>query len=97
MNTAILLSGGIGSHLHSDVPKQYICINNRMLITYSLITLANSLFINQIIIAAEKEWREPILSDAAVNNVPAGKIIGFALPGFNRQASIINGMQEMLR
>lgn len=97
MNTAILLSGGIGSRLHSDVPKQYICINNRMLITYSLITLANSPFINQIIIVAEKEWREPILSDAAVNNVPADKIIGFALPGFNRQASIINGLQEILR
>ena len=97
MNTAILLSGGIGSRLHSDVPKQYIYINGRMLITYALEALVKSHFISRIMIVADEKWQEHILSDAAANNVPTDKIMVFAQPGFNRQASIINGMQEVLR
>lgn len=96
MNTAILLSGGIGSRLHSDVPKQYIAIGGRMLITYSLASLAESPFIDKILIVAEQEWRESILLDAEKNRVPPHKVMGFAMPGFNRQSSIINGMQEIL-
>lgn len=97
MNTAILLSGGVGNRLPSDVPKQYIYINGRMLITYALEALVKSHFISRIMIVAEEKWQEYILSDAAVNNVPTDKIMGFAKPGFNRQASVINGMQEVLR
>ncbi len=97
MNAAILLSGGIGSRLYSEVPKQYIRIGGRMLITYALVTLAKSPFLDQILIVAEEAWREAILSDAAANGVPADKITGFASPGFNRQGSILNGMRELLR
>ena len=97
MNTAILLSGGIGSRLHSDVPKQYISVGGRMLISYALAALAESALIDRVLIVAEEEWREPILSDAVKTAVPVDKVIGFALPGFNRQGSVINGMQEVLR
>lgn len=96
MNTAILLSGGIGSRLHSDVPKQYIAIGGRMLITYALAALAESPFIDKILIVSEQEWRESILSDAEKSSVPLDKMMGFAMPGVNRQTSIINGMQEIL-
>ena len=97
MNTAILLSGGVGSRMNSDVPKQYMRIENRMLITYALAALTKSSFIEQILIVADEKWQGPILSDAAENNVPTNKIMGFVLPGFNRQASVINGMREILR
>lgn len=97
MNTAILLSGGVGSRMNSDVPKQYMRIEDRMLITYALAALTKSSFIERILIVADERWQEPILSDAAENSVPTNKIMGFALPGFNRQASVINGMQEILR
>ena len=97
MNTAILLSGGVGSRMNSDVPKQYMRIENRMLITYALAALTKSSFIERILIVAEEKWREPVLADAAENSVPTDKIMGFAPPGFNRQASVINGMREILR
>ena len=97
MNTAILLSGGVGSRLGLTIPKQYIRIGGRMLITYALAALAESSFIDRILIVAEKEWREPLLSDAAMGHVLVDKIVGFAQPGLNRQLSICNGMQEMLR
>ena len=62
MNIALLLAGGIGSRMQSDVPKQYIKVNERMMITYSLETLVNSSLIDRIVIVAEVEWRELILA-----------------------------------
>lgn len=97
MNTAILLSGGVGSRMNSDVPKQYMRIENRMLITYALAALTKSFFIERILIVADEKWQETILSDAVENSVPTNKIMGFVFPGFNRQASVINGMREILR
>lgn len=97
MNTAILLSGGVGTRLESDVPKQYIRVNHKMIITYSLETLVNSPVIDEIQIVAQEEWREFILADAKKHGIPTEKVKGFAAPGYNRQASILNGMQNILR
>lgn len=95
MNTAILLSGGIGSRLHSDVPKQYIRIGGRMLITYTLTELMKTPLIDRILIVARQEWHGCIMADIMENVGSFDKIMGFAIPGFNRQMSIINGMQEI--
>lgn len=97
MNTAILLSGGVGSRLRSDVPKQYIRIGDRMLITYTLTALTKVPLIDRILIVAKQEWHECIMADIMENGGFSEKIMGFAIPGFNRQMSIINGMQEILR
>lgn len=97
MNIAILLSGGLGSRLHSDVPKQYIRIGGRMLITYTLTELAKAPLIDRILIVAKQEWHGCIMADIMENGGSSDKIMGFAIPGFNRQMSIINGMQEILR
>jgi 2-C-methyl-D-erythritol 4-phosphate cytidylyltransferase len=46
---------------------------------------------------AEHEWRELIEADADKAGLDAGKIGGYAIPGTNRQTSILNGMQEIIR
>lgn len=97
MNIALLLSGGVGTRIGSDVPKQYIRINDKLLITYSLETLAISTDIDWIQIAAEESWRGSIIADAREHNIPIEKIKGFTEPGHNRQASILNGMKDILR
>lgn len=97
MNAALLLSGGIGARIPSDVPKQYIRVNGKMLITYSLQALVNSSDLDEIQIVAEDPWWSPILADAEKHDIPVNKIKGFAKPGYNRQASILSGMQNILR
>lgn len=97
MNIALLLSGGVGSRLPSDVPKQYLRINGKMLITYSLETLINASVIDEIQIVAEDEWREFIMADAKKHGISTDKIKGFSIPGYNRQSSILNGLQNILR
>lgn len=96
MNIALLLSGGTGSRLGSDIPKQYIKIKDKMLITYSLRILANSSVIDAVQIVAEYSWRKIIMEDAARDGIDVRKIIGFSVPGQNRQLSILNGLQDIV-
>lgn len=95
MNTAILLSGGVGSRLQSDIPKQYLKVAGKRMLTYSLLTLINSPLIDEIVIVAEEEWRNPILADVREQGAGTKKIAGFATPGASRQESIWNGLQKI--
>ena len=42
MITALILSGGTGTRLGSDIPKQYIEVDSRPIISYCFETLAAS-------------------------------------------------------
>lgn len=97
MNTALLLSGGNGNRLHMDIPKQYIPVCGRMLVTYALEPLLVSTHIDAVMVVAGDEWREAILEDAEKAGLDTGKISGFAAPGANRQCSIVNGLRTVLR
>ncbi|MBQ9361042.1 MAG: 2-C-methyl-D-erythritol 4-phosphate cytidylyltransferase [Lachnospiraceae bacterium] len=96
MNFAILLSGGIGTRISSDIPKQYVCVGERMIVTFALESLMRSDCADAVYIVAEHEWRESILSDVREAGVDADKICGFADPGRVRQESILNGMQGII-
>lgn len=97
MNAAILLSGGTGSRIPSEIPKQYIRVKDRMLVTYPLGTLLKSAYIDMVEIVAAPQWRDDILEDVRKAGLDIDKISGFADPGVNRQGSILNGMEEILR
>ena len=94
-NVAIFLSGGTGTRVGADLPKQYLKAGGHMMATYALKPLLNSDRIDAVVIVAEKEWQESILSDAKSAGLPTDKICAFALPGKNRQLSILNGMTEI--
>lgn len=96
MVTAILLSGGVGERLSSDVPKQYIRIGGRMIVTYALEVLIRHMLIDEIYIVAEQEWYEKILSDLAEFGIPADKVCGGVHPGQTRQFSILNGLEAII-
>lgn len=92
MMTAILLSGGTGTRLGSEIPKQYIEINGKPIISYCIETLYKSAVIDKIVIVAEPKWQESIrewLVEADVRD----KFCGFAEPGENRQLSIYHGLK----
>ena len=81
---AILLAGGSGTRLGADIPKQYLKVNDRMIIEYTLEALIKPGF-DSIVIVASEEWRGVI---SACNIVDCA----FAAPGRNRQESIYNGL-----
>ena len=87
MNIALILSGGAGLRLKSDVPKQYLEVGGKPLIAYCLETLSRHPMIDGLQIVADPVWQESIrewLKDAD----PEEKFRGFSAPGANRQLSI---------
>lgn len=56
MVTALILSGGTGTCLGADIPKQYIEVNNRPIISYCFETLALSGYIDAIWVVADEHW-----------------------------------------
>lgn len=96
MNIALLLSGGTGTRLDSDIPKQYIEVCNRPIISYSLERLALHSLIAAIQIVADQDWQEQI-ADWLIAAELNPKFKGFSSPGENRQLSILNGLEDIKR
>lgn len=84
-----MLSGGIGSRVGGDIPKQYIEVNGKRLIYHSLDVMANSNYIEKICVVAAQEWQQVLKEE-----VEYGERLVFANPGDNRQLSIFNGLMK---
>ncbi len=97
MNYAVFLSGGIGSRVGRDIPKQYIRAGKHMMASYSLKTLIDCEYIERICIVADQNWRKELADDILSIGVSIEKIVCYAEPGENRQLSAFNGMNELLK
>lgn len=94
MAAALVLSGGTGTRLGTAVPKQYIKICDRFVISFCIEVLAGHDGINSIQIVAAQQWQE-LISEIIEKYDNAGKFRGFSDPGKNRQLSIYNGLKDI--
>lgn len=94
MNIALVLSGGTGTRLGADMPKQYIEVQGKPILLYCLETLCSSNEIDAVQIVAAKEWQDNIFSWLEASGM-AEKCKGFSLPGKNRQLSILHGLADI--
>lgn len=94
MNIALILAGGTGTRLGADIPKQYIEIKGRPIITYGMDPFFNSEKVDAVWIVADAFWQEFIEKQVKIQQNKE-KFRGFARPGENRQLSIYSGLQEM--
>lgn len=95
MNIALVLSGGTGTRLGGDIPKQYIRVKGRMLIAYCLNMFAAHTAVDGIFVVAAPEWREEILNECDIIGIGSAAITGFSDPGRTRQLSILNGLRDI--
>ena len=96
MNTALLLSGGSGSRMKLDLPKQYISVDGRMIISYALEALMKHELIDAVQIVASGEYRDIISKEIkAFDAKTLEKFRGFSDPGATRQLSIYNGIKDI--
>ena len=95
MNTALILSGGVGSRLGGDMPKQYIEVGGRILLSYCLERLSRHPLVDAVQIVAQEEWQGTIRSCLKRYDINK-KFRGFSNPGENRQLSIYNGLRDIL-
>ena len=98
MNIALILSGGTGTRLGADIPKQYIEVLGKPVIAYCMETLFRHKCVDIVYIVADYGWQEKIRewmeSDKEILSFKK-KFHGFSEPGENRQLSILNGMTDI--
>lgn len=89
MNIAVVLSGGIGTRLGGQIPKQYLRVDNKTILSYSLKIFEECDEIDVIQIVAEDIWQDVILENKMK------KFRGFSKPGVNRQLSIFSALADL--
>lgn len=91
-NTAIVLAGGSGSRMNSDIPKQYIEVNGKPLLAYSLIIMDKSPVIDEIILVARENDIE-FCQKEIVAKFNINKVTRIVKGGSERYWSVLEGLK----
>lgn len=90
-NIAIVLAGGRGARMNSDIPKQYMDVAGKPLLYYSLAAFQES-FIDEIIIVCRKDDIDYVKNDI-VGRYAFDKVTGIVQGGEQRYDSVYNGLR----
>lgn len=91
MNIALILSGGAGTRAGTDIPKQYVHVCGKPVISYCIETLASHSLIDALLIAASPDWQD-FIKECLRSLDLQKKFKGFSPPGETRQLSIYQGL-----
>ncbi|MCM0582058.1 2-C-methyl-D-erythritol 4-phosphate cytidylyltransferase [Weissella diestrammenae] len=78
MITAVIIAGGSGKRMGQNIPKQFITINDKPIIIYTLESFENHPLIDEVLVVVKQGWEETLLSYlekyqlSKVNHVIAG-------------------------
>ena len=90
-NIAIILSGGTGARLGGDIPKQYIEVRGKTIISYVLEVVMANKHIEAVQIVADEKYRRIIEKDTKKYQ----KFVAFSAPGVTRQMSVYNALKDI--
>lgn len=94
MNYAIILAGGIGSRMNmGSMPKQFLMVQDRPVISYCLEIFQKHEQVDKILIVVSDEWKAFVKE--WVEKEQIGKASLYARPGKTRQQSIYSGLQAL--
>lgn len=93
MNIALLIAGGSGNRMHQNIPKQFLNVNDRPVIVYTLEAFQNHVEIDVIAVVCLDGWEQVLQAYANQFNITKLKHI---IPGGdNGQSSIRKGVYEL--
>lgn len=93
MKIAILTASGVGSRTKQDIPKQFIHVENRPIIIYTLEKFQNHPDIDEICVVILKGWEEMLKAYAEQFGITKLKYI--VNGGESGQESIYNGLNAI--
>ena len=92
-NISLLIAGGSGNRMHQDIPKQFLTVNERPVIIYTLEAFQNHPEIDTIAVVCIAGWEQVLWAYAKQFNITKLK---YVIPGGDSgQASIRNGVFEL--
>lgn len=93
MNIALLTAGGTGNRMGQDIPKQFMCIDNKPVIIYTMQAFQYSNDIDAIAVVCIPGWEKILQAYANQFNITK---LRWIFPGGNsNQESIYNGIRGL--
>lgn len=93
MNAVIIVAAGTGSRMKVNINKQFIKLNDKEIITYTIEKFYNNKNINDIVIVVKEDeaefFKKEILDKYSFNNIK------IAYGGKERQDSVYNGIKVL--
>lgn len=92
-NVALIIAGGSGNRMQQDIPKQFLTVNERPVIVYTLEAFEKHPEIDAIAVVCIEGWDQVLRAYAKQFNITK---LQFVVPGGkNGQDSIRNGVYEL--
>ena len=93
MNIALITAGGTGTRMHQSIPKQFLTVNERPVIVYTLEAFQRHPGIDAIAVVCIEGWEQVLWAYANQFNITKLKHIVHG--GSTGQESIRNGLMEL--
>jgi 2-C-methyl-D-erythritol 4-phosphate cytidylyltransferase len=93
MNIALIIAGGSGHRMGQDVPKQFLSVNDKPIIIYTLENFQNNSQIDVISVVCIDGWQDVLKAYAAQFNITKLKHVFNG--GESAQHSIKNGVDKL--
>lgn len=92
-NIALILAGGSGTRTHQDIPKQFLTINDRPIIIYTLEVFQRHPEIDAVAVVCLGGWEHVLQAYADQFNIT--KLRHIVTGGSNGHGSARNGLREL--
>lgn len=93
MNIAMLIAGGTGNRMHQDIPKQFLTVNEKPVIIYTLEVFQKHPAIDEIIVVCLEGWEQILWAYIRQFNIT--KVTAVVPGGACGQESIYNGLKVL--
>lgn len=92
MNVALIVFAGKGTRINSPIPKQFIKINGKDLVVYTIEKFENSRYIDEIILVTHKDYIDYVKDLVIYHNL--SKVRYIIQGGETRQESVKKGLEK---
>lgn len=93
MNVALLTAAGSATRMHQDIPKQFLHVNNKPIIIYTMEAFQKHPSIDAILVVTLEPWIEVLKAYASQFNIT--KLKWLIAGGETGQDSIKNGLDKL--
>lgn len=93
MNVVIIIAGGVGSRMGADTPKQFIEVNGKHVLAYTIESFQHNPFIDSIEVVCIKGWEDVVWEYK--NKYKINKLRWVVEGGKTGQESIRNGVYNL--